>query len=160
MHHKFFIEFGDNVEHFKAFILNLVSNFRRVTSLIVSLDLRENFQQIDDAFKAVLFADGNLNGYDAAAEFVLELRENFFKIGMFAIHFRDEECARKIQTFRQSPGLFGLNFDARAGTYDDNRRISRRQCPVHFRNEIGEAGHVNGIDLEIFPLKSCKRRAD
>ena len=102
-----------------------------------------------------------MHGHDAVAEFVAQLTEDFFEVGVFAIHFRHEECARKIEFLGECPSFFRLDFDAGTCTDDDNDSVRRRHCAVHFRDEIGEAGHVKRVDFEIFlPLHCRQRRAD
>ena len=118
------------------------------------------FNNVDNAFEGIFFADRNLNRHDVIAEFFTELVKGFIEVRVFAIHFVYEKCAGQFQIFGKSPSFFRFDFNAGIRRNDNQCGISRSHCTLNFADEIRITGRVDEIYFVIFPFGDGEGVAD
>ena len=116
-----------------------------------------SLQQVDDAAKIGLFADGQLQRGDTGAEDGAKLVERAVEAGAFTIELVDEDHAGEPERGRGLPGDFGLDLDAFDGAHHDDGEVRHGQPGLYLRKEVGVTGAVEKVQLAAVALESGQR---
>ena len=83
----------------------------------------------------------------------LDVVEDRFKIGTFAIHLVDEHDSRDVVAIGLSPNRFALRFDTFAREKTTTAPSKHSQATFDFGGEVDVARCVEQVDVEVVPMK-------
>ncbi len=94
--------------------------------VLVPTDLLKS-EEVDNALKIVLAADGNRQEQGLRFEFLLQLVHDGEKIGAYPVHLIDKDDARHLVMVGLVPDGFGLRFHAAHGAEHGHRAVQDAQ---------------------------------
>ena len=105
--------------------------------------------EVDRSAESLLFADGDLQRHDFAAELLLERFHRPIERGPLAVHPVDHEDHGAAELGGELPGLLGLDLDAGDRVEDDQGRVGRRDGCPGFRREDAVPRGVEEVDPNV-----------
>ena len=78
-----------------------------------------------------------------------ERAEGAVEAGPLAVELVDEHQARQAELGGPGPGRLGLGLDALHGAHDDDGEVDHRAGGPHLTEEVGVAGGVDDVDLDV-----------
>ncbi len=134
--------------------------FLRTRGAVAGGEERLAADQVHHAVESRFLPDGNLDGEDPIAEFLLQLRHNLLIIGIILVHLVDDDAGRDPLLFAQGEDLAGVHLHARDAVDHDGQGVRPLQAGEGFRNEHGEAGGVEEIHLVALPFRVGQAELD
>ena len=139
-------------------LLHLVGDLLGVRDPVL-VDVRRVGEQVGDAPEVGLGADGQLEGGDAGAEAVAELRQRDVEARPLAIELVDEHHAGDAEVAGHLPRLLGLHLDPVERADHEHRQVGDAQRGGDLAHEVGVARGVDEVDLVVAPLERARSRA-
>ncbi len=110
-------------------------------------------QHVGDAVEFGLRADGQLQGGEAGAEVVVELRQDPVEVRSVAVQLVDEHHAGYTELLGEVPVLLRLDLDAVDGRHHQDGEVDDPQRGLDVAGEVQVAGSVDEVDAVSSPLE-------
>ena len=154
-HHHLFVFFDNGFDKIAAGAVRVADHvfgdpLLLEFSRVVAVNVSDVLEDVDDAFKGIFAADREHEAVSALGQIGADLFINPVIVGVFAIHFIDEENGRRFELLRKLPGFFRLHFNAVDRAHDHNGGTGDAQRTAQVANEVGIAGNVK--DKDFFAL--------
>jgi hypothetical protein len=127
---------------------------------IVGVEDRFARHQVDDAAKAILGADRQLDGDGVGGQPLPHLLQDAEKIGADHVHLVDERDARHPVAVRLAPDGLRLGLHALLGGEDGDDAIQDTQRALHLDGEVHVSRSVDDVDAMVLPETRGRRRGD
>ena len=101
------------------------------------------------------FADRNDDRADGATEFFFQLIKSFIEIGVFLIHFGNEESTGFMAFFCQFPCFFGTDQNTGFCGKSNNDRVSGTDTFIKSTGKVEKSGSIHDVDFDTFIFKRC-----
>ena len=116
-----------------------ISRLGLLRAEIVGVDDGVHLDEIDDAGKVVLGADGELDDHGMGAQAILDHADAALEVGAGAVHLVDEDEAGNVVLVGLAPDRLGLRLDAGDGIEDDHATVEHAQRALDLDREVDVA---------------------
>ena len=107
---------------------------------------------VDDlniAFKGFSSADGERNGNDFGAQFLLHISNDFVEVSTGTVHLVDERHHGDFVLHRLTPDGFRLRLNAADGAVNSDRTVENAERTFHFSSEVHVTRGVDQIETVL-----------
>ena len=125
--------------------------------LVLNQNFRVHGDEVGYALEARFTADWKLDRYNAFTVFGAQFFNDFVEVGMFSVHFIDENGARQGHFFGIFPCSVRFDFHAGNGGYDYDSRFASHKSRFYLSCEIRISRSVQQVYFITLPLAGCKR---
>ena len=118
------------------------------------------FQHVHNALEIDALAHRQQHGNHGGTELIAQLLHNLHVVGVFGVHAVDDEHAAHVVLLGIIPGFFRAHVQAAHSAHHDAGGFHHAEGTHHFADKIEIAGHVDHVDLGVFPFHGRDSRAD
>ena len=122
-----------------------------VLAQLIIEDVCLHFEQVDDALKGGLGADGKLDGNGVAFEPIVHHFENVEEIRTHDVHLIHIDHPRHVVFIGLSPDGFGLRLNAALGAENGHRAVEHAQGALDLDGEIDVTRGIDDVDPAVAP---------
>ena len=154
-HHQIIIQFTDLLDQFAAVQLRIVLHLSQIIgdgdalTLVIVVDIGLHLKQVDDAFKFVLLADGQLQHDGVLAQTGLDLLHGTVEIGAQDIHLVDKCHTGYVVGVSLTPYVLGLRLHTTLRTEYTDSAVQYTQGTLYFNSKVNVARSVNDVDTVL-----------
>ena len=117
-----------------------------ILAQIVIVDVRVHLDQVDDAFKGILAADGELDGHGIALQALLNHAEHVVEVGAHDVHLVDIDHPGDLVVIGLAPHSLRLGLHAALGAQHGDRAVQHAQGALHLHGEVHVARSVDDVN--------------
>ena len=152
LHHQLLIALGDGLDHLVVILICQLHHILRnrlcanILAKIIVVDISLHLEQVDDAFKGFLFANGQLNGHSIGFQTLFNHVQNTIEVCAHDIHLIDVNHARNVIFVGLVPNSLRLRLHAALCAHDSNRTVQHTQGTLHLYGEIHVTRCVDDVN--------------